>query len=274
MLKDLVVGVIGGQGWVGRSLGLALLEQRLLAPEQLVVSSRSAHTGAYADWPGVRCVQDNRQLADLADVIVLSIRPQDLADIDIPVGDKLVISLLAMASLDAVAGQLGTQRVVRAMPNAAAEIQRGYFPWYASPAISDGDRGIVQALLESCGTAREVSSEDAIDYLTAVSGAGPAYPALLAQAMLSHARQAGLDDDIAREAVMQTLVGGSLLLEQQAAEPGEMVKRLVDYQGTTAEGLRTMIEGGFERVVHEGLQAAYRTARGECPARDGESDHE
>ncbi|MFM9270992.1 pyrroline-5-carboxylate reductase family protein [Halomonas elongata] len=262
MLESAVVGLIGGQGWVGRALGLALLEKNLLAPEQLVISSRSGKRGAYVDWPGVRCVQDNRQLADLADVIVLSIRPQDLVDIDIQVGDKLVISLLAMASQQAVSHQLGSQRVVRAMPNAAAEIQRGYFPWYASPAISDADRGIVQALLESCGTAREVSSEDAIDYLTAVSGAGPAYPALLAQAMLSHARQAGLDGDVAREAVMQTLMGGSLLLEQQAAEPGEMVKRLVDYQGTTAEGLCTMIEGGFERVVHEGLQAAYRTARG------------
>ncbi|OLO09902.1 hypothetical protein BTW10_17545 [Chromohalobacter japonicus] len=260
MLEGAVVGLIGGQGWVGRALGLALLEKGLLAPEQLVVSSRSGQRGAYADCPGVRCVTDNHELVQMADVIVLSVRPEDLGSIDVEVGGKLVISLLAMASLDAISRQLGSHRIVRAMPNAAAEIQRAYFPWYAASAVTQADRQIVQSLLESCGVARELPSEQAIDYLTALSGAGPAYPALLAQSMLTHARQMGIDNDIAQQAVMQTLVGGSLLLEKAAAEPGDMVKRLVAYNGTTAEGLRTMIEGGFEQVVHKGLSAAYRAS--------------
>lgn len=259
---DAVIGIIGGQGWMGRALGLALLEQGIVSPERLVISSRSAPGEAYRDWPEVRCVSDNRELVALADVIVLSVRPEDLASLDIEADDKLVISLLAMASLQEVASRVGSRRVVRAMPNAAAEIRRAYFPWHASPAVTEADKRLVQALLESCGTARELPNERDLDYLTALSGAGPAYPALLAQAMLEHARQNGVPNDIAREAVMQTLVGGSLLLEREGTDPGDMVERLIAYEGTTAEGLRAMIDGGLQQVIHRGLDAAHRAASG------------
>ncbi len=261
MHEDAVVGIIGGQGWMGRSLGLTWLELGFLSPERLVISSRSGGD-AYRDWPEVRCVQDNRELADLADVIVLSVRPQDLAHVDIAAGDKLIISLLAMASCQEVTSRVGSQRVVRAMPNAAVEIRRAYFPWYASQQVTDAERRLVQALLQSCGTARELPEERDLDYLTALSGAGPAYPALLAQSMLEHARQSGIADDIAREAVMQTLVGGSLLLETLEADPGEMVERLIAYDGTTAKGLRAMMDGGINRIIHGGLEAAHEAASG------------
>ncbi|MDN3556216.1 pyrroline-5-carboxylate reductase family protein [Halomonas maura] len=260
MHQDTVVGIIGGQGWMGRSLGLSWLEQGLLPPERLVSSSRSGGD-AYRDWPDVRCVEDNRELAERADVIVLSVRPQDLAGVELDAGGKLVISLLAMASCQAVASRVGSHRVVRAMPNAAAEIRRGYFPWYASPQVSDGDRRLVQALLESCGTARALPSERDLDYLTALSGAGPAYPALLAQSLLEHARQAGIADEIAREAVLETLVGGSLLLAREGVDPREMVERLIAYDGTTAEGLRAMIDAGLGQAIHRGLEAAHKRAR-------------
>lgn len=262
MSQGPVIGIIGGNGWMGRSLGVALLERHVVPADRLVVTSRSGSSEAYRDWPDVRCVRDNRELAALADIIVLSVRPEDLPDVDIEAQDKLVISLLAMASSQEVSRQVGSRRVVRAMPNAAAEIRRAYFPWYASEQVSEADKRLVQALLESCGTARELPTEGDLDYLTALSGAGPAYPALLAQAMQEHARQNGIPDDIALEAVMQTLVGGSLLLEQLGTDPGDMVERLIAYDGTTAKGLRTMIDGGIHQTIHRGLAAAHRAASG------------
>ncbi|WP_187774733.1 pyrroline-5-carboxylate reductase family protein [Billgrantia pellis] len=260
MSQDAVIGIIGGQGWMGRALGMALLERNVVSPERLVISSRSSRGEAYRNWPGVRCVKDNRELVALADVVVLSVRPEDLASLEVELDDKLVISLLAMAPSQEIANQLGSRRVVRAMPNAAAEIRRAYFPWFASPQVSVADKRLVQALLASCGTARELPTERDLDYLTALSGAGPAYPALLAQSMLEHARGAGLSEEIAREAVMQTLVGGSLLLETLGTEPGDMVERLIAYDGTTAKGLRTMMDEGIVQAIHRGLDAAHRAA--------------
>ncbi len=262
MSQDAVIGIIGGHGWMGRSLGIALLERNVVPAGRLVVSSRSGSHEAYRDWPDVRCATDNRELVELADVIVLSIRPEDLASVDIEAHDKLVISLLAMASSQEISSQVGSCRVVRAMPNAAAEIHRAYFPWFASQQVTDADKRLVQALLASCGTARELPTERDLDYLTALSGAGPAYPALLAQSMLEHARQMGIADDIALEAVMQTLVGGSLLLERLGTDPGDMVERLIAYDGTTAKGLRTMLDEGIGQAIHRGLDAAHRAASG------------
>ncbi|TDX22853.1 pyrroline-5-carboxylate reductase [Modicisalibacter xianhensis] len=261
MAQDAVVGIIGGQGWMGRSLGLALLEQGILSAEQLVISSHSGRGAAFRDLTGVRCINDNQALAELSDVIVLSVRPEDLTNIAVNSGGKLVVSLLAMTSVEDVAQRLGSRRVVRAMPNAAAEIRRAYFPWYAAPDVTKADRRLVEALLESCGTSRELSAERDLDYLTALSGAGPAYPALLAQSMLEHARHSGIADDIALEAVIQTLVGGSLLLERKGTDPKDMVERLIGYDGTTAKGLRTMIDGGIHRIIHVGLTAAHEAAR-------------
>lgn len=259
--RDTVIGIVGGCGWMGRSLGRALLEQGTITPQQLVVSSRSEGGNAYCDWPGVRHVQDNQLLAGLSDILVLSIRPDDLASLTLDAHDKLVVSFLAMASLQDVVSQLGSCRVVRAMPNAAAQVQRSYFPWYAAEPVTTTDKQLVQTLLESCGTPRELPREQDIDYMTALSGAGPAYPALLVQAMLSHARAQGIDDDIALEAVMQTLVGGSLLLEELNTDPSEMVQRLISYNGTTARGLQSMLDNGFQETVQRGLDSAHQAAK-------------
>lgn len=260
MAYDGVIGIIGGHGWMGRALGLAWLERGVIPAGRLAVSSRSGGE-TYRDWPEVRCMTDNRELAALADVIVLSVRPEELAGVDVAVPGKLVVSLLAMASLEAVARQLGSRRVVRAMPNAAAEIRRAYLPWYAGAQVDAADRELVQALLACCGRAREVPTERDLDYLTALSGAGPAYPALMAQAMMAHARGMGLDEDMAREAVMETLVGGCLLLEAGDAAPGEMVERLLAYDGTTARGLQAMIDGGFDALVGRGLSTAFAATK-------------
>lgn len=262
MAQNIVIGIIGGQGWMGRGLGLALLEQGIVSADRLVVSSRSGRSSTYRDWSGVRCIKNNRELVGLVDVVVLSIRPQDLASVDIDAGGKLVISLLAMTSLQEVSSRIGSCRLVRAMPNAAAEIRRAYFPWFASQQVTEADKRLVQGLLESCGKAREVVNERDLDYLTALSGAGPAYPALLARSMLEHAKQMGIADDIALEAVMETLVGGSLLLECLGNDPGEMVERLIAYDGTTSQGLRTMLDEGIDQAVHRGLEAAHRVANG------------
>ena len=263
MSGHVVIGIIGGHGWMGRSLGMALLERSVIADDQLVVSSRTGISETYHDWPGVRCVTDNRELVAMADVIVLSVRPEDLADIEIEAQGKLVISLLAMASLDVIANQMGSRRVVRAMPNAATDIRRAYFPWCADEQVTEADKQLVQVLLMSCGMARELPEERTLDYMTALTGGGPAYPALMAQTMLEHAISMGVPSEIAREAVIQTLVGGSLLLESLGADPGDMVERLIAYDGTTAKGLQAMIKGGFQPLIHQGLDEAHRAACGQ-----------
>ncbi|PTY37958.1 hypothetical protein BGP77_15980 [Saccharospirillum sp. MSK14-1] len=252
------IGIIGGFGWMGRSLGRAALAQGIIEPAQLIVSSRSPQAAVYADWPGVEITTDNQQLVEQADLIVLSVRPQDLPALSVNAHGKTVVSLLAMTDADQLKQSLGTHRIVRAMPNAAAEIGRAFYPWWATEAVSPADRDSVQQLLSSCGTAREVPTEAAFSYLAALSGPGPALPALLGRAMLAHAKAQGLDDELALEAVLQTLAGGSELLLREGTDPTAMVDTLVGYQGVSAAALQTLIDSGFEQNLAEALTAAHQ----------------
>lgn len=252
------IGIIGGFGWMGRSLGQAALARGLIDPAQLIVSSRSPQAALYADWPGVEVTTDNQQLVESADLIVLSIRPQDLPALSVNAQGKTVVSLLAMTDAAELSQQLGTNRIVRAMPNAAAEIGRAFYPWWATEAVPQADRQSVQQLLASCGTAREVPTEAAFSYLAALSGPGPALPALLGSAMLAHAKAQGLADDLALDAVLHTLAGGSELLLREATDPSAMVDRLVGYQGVSAAALQSLIDNGFAQQLAEALAAAHQ----------------
>jgi pyrroline-5-carboxylate reductase len=150
----------------------------------------------------------------------------------------------------------GAERVVRAMPNAAAEIGLSYTPWFCSAAVSQADRAFVQSLFESCGKADEVAAEAEIDYLTALSGSGPAFPALLADALLGHALSQGLPAAIARRAVEGVVCDAGRLIAASDATPGEMVRTFMEYRGTTDAGLRAMKNAGFAEAIHAGLSAA------------------
>lgn len=112
----------------------------------------------------------------------------------------------------------------------------------------------MQALLGCCGLAEEVPSEDQLDYLTGLTGSSPAFPALLADAMIRDAVERGLDRDMARRAVAGAVAGASQLLGD--AEPADLVQTFIDYRGTTAAALEAMLDGGFRRLVHKGLKAA------------------
>lgn len=261
MFSRLKVGIIGGGGWLGRAIGAALLDKGVVSPAGLVLSSRSGRVEGFEAWPAVQVTADNRQLARQADIIVLSVRPEQFAAVAIDAPDKLVISFMAGISLATLIESTGSRRVVRAMPNAAAQIGQCYTPWFASPAVDAADKAFTQAMFEACGSADEVGREADLDYLSGLVGTGAAYPALLAEALLSHALARGLPRQIAENAVRGVVVGASQLLGRDGMPPAEMLKAMFDYRGTTAAGLQAMIDGGFQQAVEAGLDAADAAAQ-------------
>jgi pyrroline-5-carboxylate reductase len=165
-----------------------------------------------------------------------------------------VISVMAGVSSRTLARRSSSERIIRTMPNAAVEIGCSFTPWFAADGATSTDREFTSQLFASCGTAMQVNSESDFDYLTALSGSGPASPALLADAMLTHAVAHGLDPDLARRAVEGVVCDASRLLANQATTLAGTVRTFLG--GTTAAGLRAMMEGGFSDAVHAGLTAA------------------
>lgn len=254
-----VIGIVGGSGWLGRAIASAVLAKGFVTPDRLVVSSRSP-AAALPGWPAVACVADNRDLAARSDVIILSVRPEQFPAVEIDASGKLLISVMAGVPATALAASTNAARIVRAMPNAAAEIGKSYTPWFASAAVGHADKVLVRQLFETCGTADEVFHETDIDYLTALTGSGPAFPALLAMAMLGHARTRSLPESVAKRAVKAVVTEASALLAAENASMEETVRTFLDYRGTTAAGLQAMIDGGFMDAVEAGLDAAEAAA--------------
>jgi pyrroline-5-carboxylate reductase len=260
MTTPRTIGIIGGNGWLGRAIGHAMLEVRLVEASALTLSCRAGTSDTFADWPQVFWTADNRELVRRSDVVIVSVRPEQFPAIRIDAHERLVISLMAGVSMETLQARTGSQRIVRAMPNAAAEIKRSYTPWFRSEAVSAEERAFVRALFETCGNADEVSSEADIDYLTALSGSGPAFPALLADALLSHALARGLPEPVARRAVAGVVCDASQLIAGPQASPDEIVRAFMEYRGTTDAGLRAMQDAGFAEAVHAGLSAAVAKA--------------
>ncbi|MEO5756239.1 MAG: pyrroline-5-carboxylate reductase dimerization domain-containing protein [Mesorhizobium sp.] len=249
------LGIVGGAGWLGGAIAGAALEAGAVRAENLTLSYRSAKPERF---PGAFWTDENQILADRSDVILLSVRPQDWPSLDIDATGKLVISVMAGIRLADLAEKHNTSRVARSLPNAAAEVAKSYTPWIATDDTTEADRATIRAVFNACGVQDEVGSERDIDYLTGLTGSGPAFPALLADAMMRDAVRFGLSPDVARRAVNTVLAGTGRLLELRDASPADTVEAFLDYRGTTAAAIETMREAGFAEAVAKGLAAAFR----------------
>ena len=256
MLNE-TLGIIGGTGWLGAAIAKAVLAKALVPTGNLIISNRSgSHPLAQQ---GACLVTDNQDLVDRSDVVIIAVRPEHFASLDINATGKTVISLMAGVTVQSIAAQTLASAVVRAMPNAAVDIEQSFTPWYCSHGVEATTKSLVQRLFECVGTAAEVQKEDFIDYLSALSGTGPAFPALLMTALANQAMLAGIPRDIAQLAAQNVVVNSSQLLASRDAQ--QMIDALVAYRGVTAAALQTMSQGHFEEQIGRALQAGAAVAR-------------
>ena len=251
------VGIIGGTGWLGGALGRGLIAQGVVAAEELVILNRTGRRD-YSGHPVVWAV-DVADLVARCDVVVVSVRPGDWPGLELRAAGRLVVSFMAGVAMEALGASGG--RIVRAMPNAAAEIGASYSPWVAGPGVTAADRAVVAAVLGAVGTQEELPDEGQIELMTALSGAGPAYPALMARAMLRFLADRGVAAETAARAVEGTICAAAQLLEGRMGDAPAMVQTFVDYRGTTCAGLEAAEAAGFSAALEAGLVAAVEKAR-------------
>ena len=251
------IGIIGGAGWRGSAITQSLVSSGAVDPARLVSSYRSTRPATPTGW---RWTQDNAELAAASDIVIVSVQPADWPALAFDATGKLLISVMAGVKTADLRRRTGATRLARVLPNAAAEFGASYTPIFMqSDAPEDGDT--VRALFEACGVVDIVAEEDHIDYFTGMSGSGPAFPALLAEAMMSDAVGRGIPPEIARRAAMQTLIGAARIFAAGETDPRDTVRAFVDYRGTTAAAILRMRELGFDAAVAAGLEAAYRKAQ-------------
>ena len=255
-MQNKTLGIIGGTGMLGRAIAESLLERGVVSADRLLISNRSG-TGSFG--PPVRLLADNQHLVELSDIVVLSIRPEQFRELTIDARGRTVVSLMAGVPASMISEATGAARVIRAMPNAAVQIRQSYTPWFSAGGLDEENRQFVQQMFECVGTADEVPNEDCIDYLSALSGTGPAFAALLYKALVSQAMLAGIPETIAHRAAHGVVVGGSQLLAEH--DPLQMLETLKAYRGVTAAALQSMSDHNIESIIGTAVQQGADLAR-------------
>ena len=224
---------------------------------------------------GVRSYGNAAEAADGASVWLLAVKPQVMRSVCAALAPlaqaqrPLVISIAAGIT----AGQLehwlgGGQAVVRAMPNTPALLGAGITGLYANTATGEPQRARAAALLDAVGPTVWIEQEAQMDAVTAVSGSGPAYVFLLAEAMQAAGVSQGLTPEAARALVNQTLLGAATMLTRTDEAAQVLRARVTSPGGTTQAAIETFETGGFRALVEAAIKAATERGRELSAAND------
>jgi pyrroline-5-carboxylate reductase len=258
-----VIGFIGG-GNMAEALIKGVIAAKVYPPENIVVSDiRTERLELLRKQYKVRTTADNTALARSVDILVLSVKPQNMAEVlDGIKGsvnpDTLVISIAAGIKTRMITSALDNVGVVRVMPNTPALIGQGASALFATDRAKPMLRK-AQRIFEAVGVVVFVDDEGLIDAVTAVSGSGPAYFFLLMEEMTKAAVELGLPEDVAKKLVLQTAKGAAMLAVERDKEgetPAVLRKKVTSPGGTTEAAMKVFTDGGFGPLVTAALKRA------------------
>ena len=224
---------------------------------------------------GVQVFANAREAAVDADLWLLAVKPQVMRAVceDLSTVARSHKPLVVSIAAGITAAQMqrwlgGDSAVVRAMPNTPALLGAGVAGLFASAQVDAAGRSRAEDLLSSAGKTVWIDDEAKMDAVTAVSGSGPAYVFLLAEAMEAAAIAEGLAPDAARTLVQETLLGASRMLVESGEAPAELRRRVTSPNGTTQAAIETFEAGGFRDLVAHAIAAATRRGRDLSAAND------
>jgi len=260
------IAFIGG-GNMGEAMLSAILDKGLSLAKTISVSDVSqARRQHLKQKYGVVVMSDNRQAVNRGDIVVLAIKPQNLAEVMAELKGQLepaqlVLSIIAGARIGTICYGLNHNCVVRAMPNTPAQIGEGISVWTATPEVTNPQKRWAGSILGAMGQEIYVDDEKYIDMATAVSGSGPAYIFLFMESLVDAAVHIGLPRSMAQELVLETILGSGHFVQRSGKPLAELRRMVTSPGGTTAEALLQLEKGGFSELVRQAVSAAYNKAK-------------
>ena len=215
---------------------------------------------------GINVTADNKEVAQKAETIILSVKPQFyesvIADIKDVVTDKQIIITIAPGkTLAWLAEQFGKDvKIVRTMPNTPAMVGEGMTAVCPNEHLTEDEIAYVKSLLESFSRA-EIVPERLMDVVTAVSGSSPAYVFMLIEAMADAAVSGGMPRKQAYQFAAQALLGSAKMVLDTGKHPGELKDMVCSPAGTPIEAVRTLEELGFRSSIIEAMKVCEEMSR-------------
>ena len=267
-MEQRTIAFIGG-GNMARSLISGLINGGHPAERILVTDLDQDKLAALSDEFGVQTGSDNTAAARVADVLVLAIKPQFMAEMLEALtrelgdyGSKLVVSIAAGIQITRLSTLLGGHSIiVRAMPNTPALIGLGMTGLFAPCDVSVDDCTFAEQMLQAVGKTIWVGKESDLNSVIAASGSAPAYFFLFMQLMAEEAERMGFSAEQARQLVQQTALGSAQMVSNNPHLDLETLRAQVTSKGgTTAEAIRSFQEQGLANLVNDAMRAAVKRA--------------
>jgi pyrroline-5-carboxylate reductase len=265
-MSDRKIAILGG-GRIGEALLSGLLSSGWREPSEVVVTARrDEQLGELRERYGAEATADNTAAIGGAGLVVVAVKPQDIDALLGEIGRHLTTSQTVVSVAAAIPTAHIEQRiadgvpVVRAMPNAPATVHEGMAGLCAGAHATDEHLAAAEELLSHLGRVVRVP-ESWMDAITAVSGSGPAYFALLAEAMIEAGILLGLSREVSTTLVVQTMFGTAKQLRDQGMHPVELRESVTSPGGTTIAAIRELEQAGVRAAFLNAIQAAMDRAR-------------
>jgi pyrroline-5-carboxylate reductase len=266
MLKNTKISFIGS-GAMATAMLAGLSQKELIDPKNIIASDPyPAQLEKLAERYHVRTTENNLEAVRDKDIIVLSIKPQNLKEVGLELqghipGEAVIVSIIAGAPISGISQKLHHYRVVRVMPNTPARVGKGMSVWACTEEVTETQRAQAKTILAALGEEIFVENEDYLDMATALSGTGPAYVFLFMEAMIDAGVHMGFSRRIAEQLVYQTIEGSVAFARDSGAHPAELRNMVTSPGGTTADALYQLDKGGFRTVISKAIWAAYNKSR-------------
>lgn len=240
------------------------LIQGLFKDEQtpLTIAASAPNLPTGITESGVITSADNCAIVCDADVVILAVKPQQMAAVlqeirPVLAPRTLLVSIAAGLSRSWFASRIpDKQSLVRCMPNIAVAFNQGAIPLIANDHTTTEQKDLLTTLFNSIGITTWLENEQAMDAYTALSGSGPAYVFLFLEAMIKAAEQAGIAKETASQFALQTFKGALSFLENTGLNPEAARSRVTSRHGTTAAALQVFEQAGFEDLIAKAMEAA------------------
>jgi pyrroline-5-carboxylate reductase len=259
------VAILGG-GVMGGTIVTALRSGGWPSSQVIVAERDSGRAADIRESHGVVVTGNTVEAVDGANIVLIAVKPQDVAETLAEIAPKITKSTLVVtvaaglpASFYEERLEAGT-RVVRTMPNTPAIVARGATAIAKGAKATDADIQMVATMLRATGLV-VVVDESQIDAVIAVSGSGPAYFYAMVEALTEAGVAQGLDRVLATQLAAQTFVGAAHLLAHSGETPKTLRERVSSPGGTTLAALEAMTDAGLQGVISAGATAAARRSK-------------
>jgi pyrroline-5-carboxylate reductase len=257
------IAILGG-GRIGEALLSGLLSSGW--SDIVVTSRREARVADLHERHGVEATTSNGDAVRGAALVVVAVKPQDIEALLADIGpllsaDQTVLTVAAAIPTAYIEARIADGvPVVRAMPNSPSTVHEGMAGIAAGAHAGDDQLALAEEVLTHLGRVVRVP-EDAMDAITAVSGSGPAYFALLAEAMIEAGILLGLSREISTTLVVQTMLGTAKQLRDERMHPVELRESVTSPGGTTIAAIRELEQAGVRAAFLNAIQAAMNRSR-------------